>query len=187
MPDANAFTALDPHLEQDAAGLHHVLLEMKRLYQFRDRERICCHDISITQCWALEALRRCGSLSLNQLAAELYLEKSTASRVVDALERKGYVQRTPHPEDGRALLLVLTPAGADLYGQIEADILAQERAILSEFDRDVREAMIEMIGRLVQAAATRVEAGGGRCCVVDFDQFVPLRKKGREDDREERG
>ena len=187
MPHANPSTALDPHLEQDAAGLHHVLLEMKRLYQFRDRERICCHDISITQCWALEALKRCGSLSLNQLAAELYLEKSTASRVVDALERKGYVQRTPHPEDGRALLLVLTPAGADLYGRIEADILAQERAILSEFDCDVREAMIGMIGRLVQAAATRVEAGGGRCCVVDFDQFVPLRKKGREDDREERG
>src|SRR6185436_17114243 len=92
-------------LEADAAALHEALCELVRVYQFRDRDRICCHDISVTQCYALEALLRRGPSGLNELAAELYLDKSTASRVVGALERKRYVSRAPHPEDGRAIVL----------------------------------------------------------------------------------
>ena len=105
-------------LEADAAALHEALSELVRVYQFRDRDRICCHDISVTQCYALEALLRRGPCGLNELAAELYLDKSTASRVVAALERKGYVSRAPHPEDGRAVVLTVTPAGRRLHDRI---------------------------------------------------------------------
>jgi DNA-binding MarR family transcriptional regulator len=48
------------------------------------------------------------------------LDKSTASRVVDALERKGYVERTRHPDDGRALLIQATVAGSRLAVRIRA-------------------------------------------------------------------
>jgi len=157
----------DSALDADTAALHRVLYDLKRVYQFRDRDRICCHDISVTQSWALEALERDGPLTLNELAAELYLEKSTASRVVDALERKGYVSRTRHPEDGRALLLKTTSSGARLRGSIEKDILAQERRLLSEFDPQVRGSMIRLIGRLADAAASGLVSRGGRCCSID--------------------
>src|SRR6185295_7416015 len=76
----------------DATALHEALSELVRVYQFRDRDRICCHDISVTQCYALEALLRRGPSGLNELAQELYLDKSTASRVVAALQRKGYIR-----------------------------------------------------------------------------------------------
>src|SRR5262245_28985568 len=92
-------------LDADADAPHSALNELVRVYQFRDRDRICCHDVSVTQCYAIEALIRRGPSGLNDLAAELYLEKSTASRVVATLERKGYVTRSAHPEDGRAIVL----------------------------------------------------------------------------------
>ena len=38
-------------LQADAETLHAALSELVRVYQFRDRDRICCHDISVTQCW----------------------------------------------------------------------------------------------------------------------------------------
>src|SRR5687767_3520590 len=91
----------DPALERDARALYGALSDLIRVYQFRDRDRICCHDVSVSQCYALEALVRRGGMTLNDLAAHLYLDKSTASRVVDALERKGYVTRTSHPSDRR--------------------------------------------------------------------------------------
>ena len=84
-------------LDADAGALHDALSELVRVYQFRDRDRICCHDISVTQCYALEALLRRGPSGLNELAAELYLDKSTASRVVATLERKRYISRAPPP------------------------------------------------------------------------------------------
>jgi MarR family 2-MHQ and catechol resistance regulon transcriptional repressor len=54
------------------------------------------------QCHALEALVAKGPVTLNQLAAELYLDKSTASRVVATLERKGYVTKERAARDSRA-------------------------------------------------------------------------------------
>jgi DNA-binding MarR family transcriptional regulator len=153
-------------LDADTLDLHRRLTELKRVYQFRDRDRICCHDISVTQCWALESLVRRGSLTLNELASELFLEKSTASRVVDALERKRYVRRARHPRDGRSVLLKPTAAGARLYGTIESEMLVEERRLLSEFDPEIRRSMVRLIGRLVDAASARIVTRGGTCCSI---------------------
>jgi MarR family transcriptional regulator, 2-MHQ and catechol-resistance regulon repressor len=154
----------DPALERHAAELYAALSELIRIYEFRDRDRICCFDVSVTQCYALEGLVRGGGMTLNDLAARLYLDKSTASRVVDALERKGYVARLPHPQDRRAVLLEATDAGRTLERTIRESILAEERQLLADFDPEVRQAMTRLITRLTQAAARRVEAVGGSCC-----------------------
>ena len=158
--------AVDPTLERDTRALYGALSDLVRVYQFRDRDRICCYDISVSQCYALEALVHQGGMTLNELAAHLYLDKSTASRVVDSLERKEYVTRTPHPSDRRAVLLEPTPAGRELCGRIEADILAEERSLLAGFDPEVRQAMTELLARLARAASARVQTGGGSCCRV---------------------
>src|SRR5262245_3334698 len=122
----------DPALAQDTEDLYDALEDLLRVYQFRDRDRICCFDVSVSQCYALEGLVRRGGMTLNDLAAYLYIDKSTASRVVDALERKGYVARSPHPKDGRAVLLEATSAGRELEGKIRESILAEERQLLAD-------------------------------------------------------
>ncbi len=98
--------------DPDAVELYEALTALVRVYQFRDRDTICCHDVSVTQCYALEALLRVGPCTLNELAAELYLDKSTASRVIQTLERKKYVTRREHPDDARARLFEPTAAGS---------------------------------------------------------------------------
>ena len=156
----------DRQLEADTVDLHRALSDLVRVYQFRDRDRICCYDISVSQCYALEAVAEHGPLTLNDLAARLYLDKSTASRVVDALEKKGYVERRTSEEDRRALQLVATGDGRELYGRIETDILAQERSLLAEFAPEVRQSMARLIGELARAAASRVDSSGGTCCTI---------------------
>ena len=154
-------------LDRDARAVYEALSDLIRLYQFRDRDRICCHDVSVTQCYALEGLVRRGPLTVNELAAHLYLDKSTTSRVVDALERKGYAARLPHPEDGRVVLLEATRQGRQLVTRIEQVIIAEERVLLADFTPEVRRAMAELLGRLARAAAARVEAAGGACCRIE--------------------
>ncbi|HEY0510923.1 MAG TPA: MarR family transcriptional regulator [Thermoanaerobaculia bacterium] len=154
----------DPALARDTEELYDALEDLLRVYQFRDRDRICCFDISVSQCYALEGLVRRDSMTLNDLAAYLYLDKSTASRIVDALERKGYVVRLPHPTDRRAALLEATPEGRELEGKIRESILAEERQLLADFAPEVRQAMTLVLRRLAHAAASGVEASGGSCC-----------------------
>jgi MarR family transcriptional regulator, 2-MHQ and catechol-resistance regulon repressor len=151
-------------LDGDAEALHAALNELVRVYQFRDRDRICCHDVSVTQCYAIEALIRRGPSGLNDLAAELYLEKSTASRVVAALERKGYVTRSPHPGDGRAIVLSVTAAGRRLHDRIRKGLVNEARDLLQDFEPAVRRGAAQLILRLARAAAARSGVAGPACC-----------------------
>lgn len=154
---------VDPTLDWDARALHRTLEELIRLIQFRDRDRICCHDVSVSQCYALETLALAGPLRLHELAERLYLDKSTASRVIDGVVAKGYADRARHPDDGRAVLIGLTPNGRALYERIEADLLAEVRAVVQDLEPPVREAMTRALGQLVQSTRSRVEVGSGGC------------------------
>jgi MarR family transcriptional regulator, 2-MHQ and catechol-resistance regulon repressor len=156
----------DPRLERDAAELHAALSELIRVYQFRDRDVICCHDLSVTQCHALTLVGQEGPLSMNDLAARLYLDKSTTSRVVAALERKGYAAREANPADRRALRLTATPEGARLLTRIRGEILAEEKRLLAEFEPAVRKEMTRLVSRLARAAAARIDTTGGTCCTI---------------------
>jgi DNA-binding MarR family transcriptional regulator len=154
----------DGTLHDDARAVHQALSDLVRVYQFRDRDRICCHDVSVTQCYALEALIRRGPITLGEVAAELYLDKSTASRVVGTLERKRYVTRSPHPTDGRAVLLRPTVAGERLYAMISRDLVEEEKALLRDFEPRARKAAAEIIARLARAAEARSGLGAGAAC-----------------------
>jgi MarR family transcriptional regulator, 2-MHQ and catechol-resistance regulon repressor len=140
---------------QDARQLQDALERLVRVYQYRDRDRICCYDVSVTQCHALEALVAGGTATLNELAALLYLDKSTTSRVVDALERKGYLTRARSPEDGRALELHATAAGRKLVERIREDLLGETAALLANVSPELRAATAAVVGGLADAAAAR--------------------------------
>lgn len=177
-PPSRATAAHLTGLDANADQLHHALIQLKRVYRYNDRDRICCHEISVTQCWALRELNSLGPATLNELAAALHLDKSTVSRVVDALERKGYVTRGRHPADGRAVLVETTSAGGGLLARIEADLLEQERQLLSEFEPEVRRGVVRMLTRLADAAARQVGSCEPTGCAVEYTTM----KKGIDHD-----
>jgi DNA-binding MarR family transcriptional regulator len=148
-------------LDRDAEALREALSGLVRLYQFRDRDQICCFDVSVPQCYGLEALVKEGPLNLGELAQRLYLEKSTASRVVDALERKGYVTRTPHPGDRRALQLKVTPAGQRLVERIRASLVEEAKAVLADLSPGFRREAARFLARLTEVTAQRLGRGPG--------------------------
>jgi MarR family 2-MHQ and catechol resistance regulon transcriptional repressor len=157
---------LDPALVRDAERLSDALEDLLRVVQFRDRDRACCYDVSVSQCYALERVIASGGLCVNDLAASLYLDKSTASRIANSLVDKGYLARARDPEDGRVVRLVPTPAGSALCGQILADISGEYAEMLADFSPEVRAGIIRLVGRLGRSFSSRVEASGGSCCVV---------------------
>ncbi len=51
-------------------------------------------------------------MRMSQLAERCVISFSRVSRVVDELEPRGLIERKPDPEDGRVVLVAITPAGA---------------------------------------------------------------------------
>ncbi|WP_028264689.1 MarR family winged helix-turn-helix transcriptional regulator [Arthrobacter sp. MA-N2] len=68
----------------------------------------------------LFTLSRCptGKLRLNEINDHVLLSQSSLSRLVDRLEKRGLVERSIAPDDGRGILLGLTPAGQELQKEI---------------------------------------------------------------------
>jgi DNA-binding MarR family transcriptional regulator len=146
-------------LDRDAAALQTAVADLVRVYQFRDRDRICCHDISVTQCFALETLVEHGSMRLSALADRLFLDKSTTSRVVTTLVKKGYVEQGPDAQDGRAIALAATRRGRNLCARIGDELVGQQKQLLQDLDADVRAGVVQVLRRLAQAADARFRSG----------------------------
>jgi len=162
--------ATDTALDRDAAALHEAVADLVRVYQFRDRDRICCHDISVTQCYALETLLHHGPMRLNALAERLFLDKSTTSRVVGTLAKKGYVEQRADATDGRATTLSVTRQGRRLHSLITDDLIDQQRQLLQDLDPDVRDGVVQVLRRLARAADARFRSGtnaGASCAPVE--------------------
>lgn len=141
-----------------AEALYETVNQLIRVHQFRDRESICCHNVSVAQCYALETLVKRGPLRLKALAEEMCLDKSTTSRVVDALLRKGYVQKTLDLHDQRAVQLSLTNEGQALYATIRKSLIAEEASMIADIPDDVVDAALALLNKLTVAARARLGA-----------------------------
>lgn len=59
----------------------------------------------------LHVLKRLGEVPMGRLAREVHVSQATATALVDRLQAKGLAVRTRSTEDGRRVLVRLTPAG----------------------------------------------------------------------------
>jgi DNA-binding MarR family transcriptional regulator len=74
-----------------------------------------------TQLSALATVERAGPLRLGDLAAAEGIAPSTLTRLVTALEERGYVDRCPVPGDARASTLAIAPAGRTVLKRIRQE------------------------------------------------------------------
>lgn len=67
----------------------------------------------------LGAIAEAGEpVTVSDAARAMGLTRQTVQRLVDELENLGVVQRTDHPQHGRARLIEFTKKGAELYEQL---------------------------------------------------------------------
>jgi len=147
--------AKDLLLQMDAFDLQAALSELVQAYQFRDRKATYYHGISVTQCHAISSVVAHWAMTLNELAAELYLDKSTTSRVVDSLVEKGYVRRSRDPEDARTLSLEPTAKGLALHSRIQKDLVGEMRNLIADDSPAARRATIRAVTRLARLVSKK--------------------------------
>src|ERR1051326_6872467 len=69
------------------------------------------------QLWALKTLEREGPMAMGQLASALVVHQSSASILLDRLEKRGWVRRPRGGSDRRIVRVALTARGAALAGR----------------------------------------------------------------------
>jgi len=153
-----------PSLLMDATRLQEALGELIRVLQFRDRDRACCYDLSVSQCHALQTLIQNGPMTVTGLGDLLYLEKSTASRLAKSLLAKELLRKRAPEADGRVVILQVTESGRRLARRILNDLVEEHMELLAGFEPDVRAALPLFLDRLSQTITNRSDPQGLKCC-----------------------
>ena len=101
----------DPVRENSIGYLVH---EVARLMRRRFEVEASVHGFTLPQWRALAEIFRNQGIAQVSLAAALDLDQMTVSGIVSRLEKRGLIERYPDPNDSRAKLAKLTPAGLEL-------------------------------------------------------------------------
>ena len=116
----------------DAAALAHELRIAVMRFSRRLRSQRVDTSVTLTQLSAMSTLRRHGAMSAGELAAHERVQPPSMTRVVAALEVLELVTRTPHPTDGRQVVIELTPAAHEL---LDAEARAREAWLFGRLEQ----------------------------------------------------
>jgi DNA-binding MarR family transcriptional regulator len=107
----------------------------------------------------LGILRDHGPTSPSTISERLIVTRATMTGVLDSLERRGYVRRSPHATDRRSLIAEITPAGLAVLQELRTIVHRNEKAWTDALsDTDLR-ACIELLHR-IQGGLTATDPPG---------------------------
>ena len=86
------------------------IIAFHRMFASFEREEICCGTVSSAQCVLLQTLTE-GEWDVSSLASQARVSKSAMTRLIDGLETRDWVDREKAEDDGRRVLVKLTPEG----------------------------------------------------------------------------
>lgn len=100
----------------------------------------------------LASLRRSGepyTLSPTQLFELLMISSGGMTNRLDRLEKAGYIERLPNPEDRRSKLVKLSPEGKALIDEMMPAHVSNEEKALEGLSREERQQLNQLMSRWV--------------------------------------
>lgn len=142
------------------------LLEILKCFA---RDIRCCSqgdtffgDFTFQQFVILDIIAQRKELQLNDLHGLLAVEKSTTTRLVNPLIRRGFLKRTKAAHDSRAATLELTPEGKEVHKKVWSCLSLFFRGILRNMPSSKKSEVLDSAKILAKAIRTTIDETG--CC-----------------------
>ena len=153
--DSTTTSRLPLYEDADQAKLRTWVQMVAAFYRIQRRvvSRLAEKDVTLPQFDVLATLRFGEGATQQELAQRLLVTKGNVCGVLDRLERLGWVERRPDPNDGRANRLYLTPAGRR---KVDA-VLPEHDALILDALRTLSAPDVKTLRRLLEDLATANE------------------------------
>ncbi|WP_251021494.1 MarR family winged helix-turn-helix transcriptional regulator [Streptomyces sp. ISL-98] len=109
----------------------------------------------------LNRLDQEGPMGVKALAAGMGIDSSTVTRQVAPLVDTGLVKRTSHPEDGRAVVLQLSPRGQARLDEVRSSRRELMAQVTEGWSPEERDSFCTLLTRFNSALSARQSAAGG--------------------------
>ena len=110
--------------------------------------RMAPYGLRIVDFSVLSLVGRNPGITSRQLCATLSVLPPNMVGLIAALERRGLIERRPHPSDGRAMGVHLTPAGVELTAQAEQTAAQLEEDATHRLTAAERKTLIRLLQKV---------------------------------------
>ncbi len=114
--------------------------------------------LSPTDMWLVDRVSEFGPARMSELATWQSVDRSTMTTQVGRLEKLGLVQRTPAPDDRRAIVVSVTEAGQVLHEESRAAACAAFDSMLADWTEQERQQLTESLTHLVDSLEKHLSA-----------------------------
>jgi len=148
-----------------------LIMELSKAVRCCRQDEVFCEDVTFTQFMILDTIARNTTLNMASLHDTLSVDKSTTTRLVAPLIRKGLVIRDRSDHDSRAATLKLTLEGKETHYKVWQCLLSFTQLVHSQIPEEKRDAVLESVriflGAMQKVTAMRcsgdVETGRCKC------------------------
>lgn len=139
-------------MDTETSSFDKLLMEVFReLGAHRPEQILPGWALSLSEIYALSLLAEHAPLSQQALGDALALEKSSVSRLVQQLERRGWVVRERDARDSRLRLLRLTEQGAGMTAEMQRLMHARHAEVFNQLAPQEQAALIEGLSALLRS------------------------------------
>ncbi|MGE5589894.1 MAG: MarR family winged helix-turn-helix transcriptional regulator [Bacillota bacterium] len=139
-------------------GIEALLRGITRVLKKRGRDILGEFDVTPPQFEALLTLRDSGLLTMGELCQKLYLACSTATDLIDRMERNGLIQRERDSLDRRVIRLKVTAQGERVMDQVLQARLKYLSTVTEGMSPDQLRHLAEALEALRERMSTEAEA-----------------------------
>lgn len=136
----------------EESALQEQMMTLVRTFGLhKPEETPCGQPIPVAEAYALTELAKENQLSQHDLVQRLNLAKSTVSRIVKKLVKRGWISRERSQDDGRVWLLSLTEAGVNTAVNLSQARQTKFAQILNHIPESEQENVLNALAILIQA------------------------------------
>jgi len=137
------------------------LLELVLLLGDDMEQRLAREGLSPARIRVIWTLHLQGASSQRIIAEALGVTPRNVTGLVDGLEESGFVMRTPHPRDRRALLVSLTPKADRIVADLRAEESEFAALLFDNMAKQTFQGLVDGLGSIldvIRAELAAVEA-----------------------------
>lgn len=126
-----------------------LLMHKSKAIQEKIRDGISKSKLNITEFSVLEVLYHRGKQTIQQIGSSILISSSSMTYVIDKLEQRGLLRRSPCPNDRRVIHVVMTSEGTALMDEIMPKHHEMVDSMFDSFDADEVQVLAELLKKIM--------------------------------------
>ncbi len=129
-------------------AVERLLRQVAFIIKRRGRDILSSFEITTPQFLALHVLRDQPGITMGELCEKLLLACSTATDLIDRMEKNGYLERRRDEDDRRVIRLSITEKGKNVISQVIMARRKYVKSILSQLTLDEIDQLVQSLEKL---------------------------------------